>query len=103
MYAGALYHKEIDFAAIRQSEKLYIQVSDNMKDFKTFVWRESCPGSFGAGQQVVNLKTKSQRHLSESLSECFVVVFSVFCQILVGIVSAGFRHNPGRCQIGAVI
>ena len=36
VYAGMLYHKEIDFVAIRRSEKLYIQVSDNIEDEKTF-------------------------------------------------------------------
>ena len=30
------YKKEIDFVAIRRSEKLYIQVSDNISDEKTF-------------------------------------------------------------------
>ena len=36
VYAGMLYQKEIDFVAIRRSEKLYIQVSDNIEDEKTF-------------------------------------------------------------------
>lgn len=36
VYAGVLYKKEIDFVAIRRSEKLYIQVSDNISDEKTF-------------------------------------------------------------------
>lgn len=36
VYVGALYKKEIDFVAIRRSEKLYIQVSDNVSDEKTF-------------------------------------------------------------------
>ena len=33
---GTLYQKEIDFVAIHRSEKLYIQVSNNIEDEKTF-------------------------------------------------------------------
>ena len=42
VYAGALHSKEIDFVAIKRSEKIYIQVSENITDDKTFE-REVAP------------------------------------------------------------
>ena len=42
VYAGVLYKKEIDFVAIRRSEKIYIQVSDQISDKTTFE-REAAP------------------------------------------------------------
>ena len=36
VYVGTLYKTEIELIAIKRNEKIYIQVSDNISDDKTF-------------------------------------------------------------------
>ena len=36
IYAGELYNAEVDFVAMKMNEKIYVQVSDNISDDKTF-------------------------------------------------------------------
>lgn len=42
LYVGVLYKKEIDFVAVRQGEKLYIQVANDISEERTFE-RETSP------------------------------------------------------------
>ena len=68
VYVGVLYKKEIDFVAVHRNEKIYIQVSDNISDEKTFSREVSPLLEIGdAYPKMVVARTRSEEYQYEGI------------------------------------
>ena len=60
VYVGVLYKKEIDFIALKRNEKIYIQVSDDISEQRTFEQGVNPLSQIKDAYRKLNLKTTNQ-------------------------------------------